>query len=113
MKRRIVISCLLISMLTSTQSVFSQVNFFTSESGQRVSRSLYYEASETPQYRYDYNYDKKGLLVSKTKKHFINNTWMPIETLKYEYDNKTGIVIRITSYNVCYTKLLRNTNYPG
>ena len=72
-------------------------------------RTLYYTSTqESPMQRHLYAVDLKSQKVTKlTAEHGTHNTLVNIE--KGYFLDVFSSTDRITSYNVCYTKLLRNT----
>lgn len=95
MKNLFLLVLLTISLSALSQKKSASENFLPNNHTHRIEKSEYFEVSKTPKYRYDYKYDKKGLLTSITQKHQINNAWLPIETRDFDYDAKTGTVVCI------------------
>lgn len=67
--------------------------FFSKSGSKRVTQESSFENPTKPKYKFEYKYNKKGLLVKKTKKHFNDNQWLPLENLEYEYDIENNIVV--------------------
>lgn len=93
MKAFIITFLTFISVGVYGQKTGAITEFPSSSTKERVKQCFYYEVSEVPKFRYDFKYDKEGLLTSVTKKHYLNNAWLPIETKEIRYDAKTGKII--------------------
>ncbi|MEL6560801.1 MAG: hypothetical protein AAFQ94_21585 [Bacteroidota bacterium] len=54
-------------------------------SNARISYSEFYNDFGQLVFKYNYKYDKSGLLKSRVKKHYYDGQWLPLETQKFEY----------------------------
>ena len=61
--------------------------------GSRIKYSEFFNDRGRLVFKYNYKYDKSGLLKSRVRKHYIDGQWLPLETQKYEYDVSKKMVI--------------------